>query len=121
MATRKPTTILGFQFEPERKAPKILRSDNPSSGSESDWEKLSDPGNDELRSGRCNKPVGDWCDCGRCEPMKFEIECKCCHELNLSHFKITKCITENEYFNSIVLLKENLWAVLHHLKKLLKH
>lgn len=72
--------ILGFQFEPTKKNMRILREDAPGSGSDSDWEPVSDI-RSRPREARCRKPVENWCQCKKCQNMPFEIECKCCHEL----------------------------------------
>ena len=38
MAFRQPKEILGFQFEPERNNPRIIRDNAPGSDSDSSWE-----------------------------------------------------------------------------------
>ena len=82
---REPKQILGFQFEPERKNIKIIRDDAPNTDSESDWDAVSDVEEDQLREARCKKPVESWCMCKHCKTMEFEVECKCCHELQSAH------------------------------------
>ena len=40
MAFRQPKEILGFQFEPERSNPRIIRDNAPGSDSDSSWEDI---------------------------------------------------------------------------------
>lgn len=111
--------IRGFQFEPRR------TKNYPDGDLESSWETCYDDSEEEenilMNKEKERTEDFSWCLCMKCSSMSSvgfltAAECLCCHEIDAaSYFNLNvqgNCITENESFKSIVLMRENLWTAL---------
>ena len=78
---QKFDTVLGFQFEPERRHSNNDDSNSDRSGeyenTDSDEEEIA-----RLFGERAKTSSSDWCTCAKCVDMDREIDCVCCSELD---------------------------------------
>jgi len=65
-------TVLGFQFEPERKQPQ-----KPEYEDDAETTMIQLPA-----EARLDRAVTEWCQCQNCKAMPTEKECLCCHEVD---------------------------------------
>lgn len=52
----------------------------------------------------------NWCQCGRCHPMRREVDCVCCHEVSAAENKRKEqeglaCVTEHSEFEAVCIRK----------------